>query len=473
MNPDAILSTLDDHPILRALDRHLLRLSAPARGWIFVSASEEVQDTLDAALSRHWPVMDPEEDGSEGAMPGDRVAVLDLRALSKHLFMLAEGLELDGTRVVATDDRPRVRAILEAAGLEVADVGALLETVVPMTREEAIERAMVPFQEHFSTDVAEATRRWLNGGSGSASELAERISSKPSKWYGERPAGFLKDSLTGAVERWEPETSGRVLVLWLALRPPLHIDDTLGLGEQLPDEQGRDRAHLLVEALQAKGLPRALAAAMPSSWLGPSAGLFGTALLGEPQLFEQALELDRPLARKLALTAIPGALTSSPTVRAHLKALLSTHSEALGERVLKAILEIPEAAEWIDEQHLEIDGADAQVLCEVAFRLEARLPGAVRRANERWMAALEPAAFIEKVDAFCQFGEKQHLDAAAAWTRVLECLEANPAQPFTPSAPYLAASVLSGIGKPTGPIKARLLAGIAIPIGVDQRPPAL
>jgi hypothetical protein len=303
------------------------------------------------------PVVDRDDDEKTTARCDGRT-LADLRALCWALgtiFQAPEGepfvTELGycnlTPRVVASPDRAAVRGALEKAGLTVGDAAELSAGRAPIDDAAAIARAIAPFEEHFSPEVAAAARAWLEGEDG---PIPAAIREAESEYYAS-PAGVVSDALTGAVERWNPRISRKLLDLWIACREPGQTELHLGLGEDdLQPEFGVDRARSVAAALEAGGLHPALAVLAAKYCQGGSTWYLAPTLLARPASFTEALALDREVARALAAEAVPTmGLQYSPGALERLRAFVAGRSPALGTEALKKIVELlPDA---IDEAH--------------------------------------------------------------------------------------------------------------------------
>lgn len=455
MSADVLLAVVSTVPVLRALQERLIPLAAPVNGWVFAAFADELSAKVDQALAG-VPTLAPFVEETEA--PGDAKTHADLRALARVLGLLLEGAPLahDGylqvsVRVIASIDREAVRARLAKAGLEVQDLAQFLSRL-PVSEDDALTRAMSPFEEHFSAEEAESVRRWLTGPDAA---VPETLRSMRSDYYADAPGGFLSDALTGAVECWNARISGKLLDLWIALRKTLETDVHLGLGDdELPPELGVDRARSFAEALRARGLHPALAAVTARSLEGQSTWFYAPTLLATPELFDEAAKLDRGLAEQLAVQAVPRmGLEDSPTVREHVRRFLAARSPAFGPEALAAFAELEPDA--IDERHLADAEGDVVEACKLAAKLEGRFPGALRRANER-LASAAPAPFARAL-ARALDRKREVIDAEVAWARVLECLEADPGAPFGDDE-YVAFTLLDALPKPTAAQKVRIAA---------------
>ena len=474
MSTHAVLATVDEVPVLRAIVDHLVPLSDEARRFVFVIYADDVGQRIAAALSR-LPVVDQRDDEKTTALC-DPHTLEDLRALCgtfDTIFAADEDwpvvtgldyLNLDSL-VVASPDRAAVRAALQKAKLTVADAAELTAGRTPIDAGAATSRAKELFAEHYSPEVAEAAGAWLDGEDGPVPAVVRAAESD----YYESLGGLVEDALTGAAERWDASASRKLLALWIACREPADTSLTLGLclcEERLVPEFGVDRARIVAAALEAGGLHPALAVLtasnchdMGSTWfLAPT-------LLARPAIFTDALALGREVARELAAKAVlTMELKGSPSVRDRMRALLACRSPALGTKALRNLAEIvPEA---IDEAHLDAaaEGADPLDLCELAAALEAadgeRFAGALRRANERWMSDAEPAGMVSQLRQV-QKRNKELVDTDAAWSHLLDRLAANPGDPFgdgpNGEAVTTCQFVVAALRAPTGALKQRLV----------------
>jgi len=471
MSTHAVLATIDEVPVLRAIVDRLIPLSDEARRFVFVVCADDVGERVAAALAG-LPVIDRYEDEKTTARC-DPATLAELRALCSTLPTIFDAPHEDGPfvtelgylnlspLVVAVPDRAAVRAALVKAKLTVADAAELTAGRTPIDDEAAIARAMEPFAEHFAPAVAAAARAWLEGEDG---PIPPAILAAESDYY-ENPAGVVDDALTGAVERWNARTSRKLLDLWIARREATDRNLNLGLGEDdLPPELGVHRAQLVATALEAGGLHPALAVLAARHCQGGSTWFLAPTLLTRPAIFTDALALDRELARTLAAEAVPAmGLQESPGVLERLRAFVATHSPALGVEALMSIVDlVPDA---VDQAHLDVaaDGAEPLELCKLAAKLEKaddeRFAGALRRANERWMSAMEPAAMVKQLREV-QKRDDALVDADVAWSRLLDRLAANPGDPFGDGENSHSVSVCSFVvgelPAPTGALKERL-----------------
>ncbi|MCY1057913.1 SMI1/KNR4 family protein [Nannocystis sp. SCPEA4] len=469
MSNHAVLATVDEVPVLRAVVEHLIPLADEARRFVFVLCADDVGERVAAALAG-LPVVDRDDDEKTTARCDPRT-LADLRALCWALATIFEAPE-DGPfvtelgylnlapRVVAGPDRAAVRAALVKAKLTVADAAELTAGRPAIDDEAAIARAMAPFEEHFAPEVAEAARAWLEGEDGAIPAV---IREAESEYYG-NPAGVVSDALTGAAERWNARTSRKLLDLWIACREVgAHL--SLGLGEdELPPELGVDRARIVATALEAGGLDPALAVLAAKHCQGASTWYLAQTLLARPAIFTDALGLGREVARALAAAAVPVMGPQySPSALERLRAFVASRSPALGTEALLKIAELlPDA---VDEGHFEVaaEGAEPLELCKLARALEeadaSRFAGMLRRANERWMSAAEPAAMVEQLREVQQRDEAL-VDAEVAWSRLLERLANNPGDPFGDGpeggAIMKCYFVVEALRAPTGALKERL-----------------
>lgn len=467
-----VLTVVDDLPITRAIVEHLIPLPDDVRRWIFVACAGDQRKRVNAALAG-IPTVEPHVEKTKAK--ADARTLNDVRALAWSLRSILEApakgpfvtesayLSLEAF-ALATSDRAHVRACLEKAGLTVADAASLSADRAPVEDEAAITRALAPFEEHFSPEVAVAARAYLEGPEGPIPEI---ILKAESEYYDDRRASLVYDALTGAVERWNPKTSGKLLDLWVALRGPLETDLNLGLGEDdLPPELGLDRARMIAAALEARGVAPALAVLAACSCKGASTSFLATTLLAHPEAFTAAVAVDRKIARALAYTVDILALDASPHFKDLVRAYLASHPEALGTAALLTLANYGYAAN-IDDAHLlnaAIDG-DIPELCQVAETMETAEPklhaGAKQRVNERWMAAADPVSFATTLRRVLDHDER-FVDVNAAWGRLVDLLEANPADPFgdEPNGPTRSWEffVIDKLPKPKGKAKARLVA---------------
>jgi cell wall assembly regulator SMI1 len=467
-----VLAVLDELPVSRALVEHLIPLPDDVRRWIFVACADDQKDRVTAALAG-IPAVDPFVEETEA--PGDARTLDEVRALAWTLRTILEAavegpfvteesyLDLS-VRALATPDRALVRARLVDAGLTVADAASLAADRAPIDDAAAIAQAIAPFEKHFSPEVAPALRAFLEGPGGPVPAI---LTEAKSAYYDERRCAFIRSALTGAVERWNPRTSGKLLDLWMVLRRPLETDMSLGLGEDdLPAELGVDRARHIAAVLEARGLAPALAAVAARSCTGASTWFLAPTFLAHPEIFAAALAVDRGVARKLADQAVPRmGLEMSPSVRARVLAFLESHSEALGVEALLSLAD--KYAEHIDEAHLvnAAIGGDPTEVCKLAAKLEQAEPkrhaGAKRRANERWISAADPVLFATTLRRVVERAE-EGLDADVAWMRLIDLIAANPDNPFgdAPDGPTRGWDffVLDPLPKPGGEAKARLVA---------------
>ncbi len=472
MSTHAVLATIDEVPVLRAIVDHLVPLSDEARRFVFVIFADDVGQRIAAALSR-LPVVDQYDDEKTTARCDPRT-LEDLRALCGTLgtifaadedWPVVTGLGYLNlsSLVVASPDRAAVRAALQKAKLTVADAAELTAGRTPIAAGAATSRAKELFAEHYSPEVAEAAGAWLDGADGPIPAVVRAAESD----YYERPGGLVDDALTGAAERWDASASRKLLALWIACREPADTSLSLGLGEEgLVPEFGVDRARIVAAALEAGGLHPALAVLAASNCHGMGSTWFlAPTLLARPAIFTDALALGREVARELAAKAVPKmGLQGAASVRDRLRAFLASRSPALGTRALTDLAEIvPEA---IDEAHLDAaaEGADPLDLCKLAAALEAvdgeRFAGALRRANDRWMSAAEPAGMVSQLRKV-QERDEELVDADAAWSHLLDRLAANPGDPFGDGADGEAVTtcqfVVAALPAPTGARKQRLV----------------
>ena len=472
MPTHAVLATIDEVPVLRAVVDQLIPLSDEARRFVFVVCAEDVGDRVAEALAG-LPVIDRFDDEKTTARM-DPGTLAELRALCSTLPSIFDASD-DGPfvtelgyldlspLVVAVPDRAAVRAALVKAELTVADAAELTAGRIPIDGEAAIARAMELFEEHFAPAVAAAARAWLEGEGG---PIPEAILTAESDYYAS-PAGLVDDALTGAVERWSPHTSRKLLDLWIACREPTDWNFNLGLGEDdLPPELGINRAQLVATALEARGLHPALAVLAATQCEGKSTWFLAPILLTRPAIFADALALDREIGRALAAKAVQlrgVGLEDSPSVLERLRAFVASHSPAIGLEALTSIADlVPDA---VDPAHLDMaaEGADPIELCRLAAKLEEvdgeRFAGALRRVNERWMSAAEPAAMVSQLHKM-QEREAALIDAEVAWSRLLERLAASPGDPFGEGPDGYAVvwcSIIVGkLPAPTGALKERL-----------------
>ncbi|APR85368.1 Hypothetical protein A7982_10717 [Minicystis rosea] len=473
MPTHTVLAAVDEVPVLRSVVELLVPLPDEARRFVFVVCASDLSDRVDAALAG-LPLIVAFDDEATTAKLDERT-LGDLRALLTAIGVMLEAPPAGpyitespypsfSARVVASEDRAAIRAHLEKAGLTAADVTSITGGVAPISDEAAIAHALAPFEEHHTPEVVSAVRAYLEGPEG---PVPPAVLEAKSEYYGDRPAGIVGDALTGAVERWNPRISGKLLDLWIALRRPLETDLNPGLGEEgLPPELGFDRVRRLAAAFEARGLHPALAALTATNADGSSKWFLAPTLLARPEIFAQAVALDRGVARALAALAAPiMGLERSPSVLERWRSFLATHSEALGtEALLKLAGMIPDA---IDEKHLEhaaIGEAPLEV-CKLAAKMEEvaakRFAGALRRANEQWIAAADPVSFIATLQRILE-REAKLVDGNVAWTRLVDLVEQNPADPFG-DAPVGSATMFGGLvahqlPKPTGAVKERIIA---------------
>lgn len=470
MSTHAVLATIDEVPVLRALVEHLVPLSDEARRFVFVICADDLGDRVAAALAG-LPVIDRDDDEKTTARCDPRT-LADLRALCWALATLFEA-PVDGPfvtelayfnlapRVVAGPDRAAVRAALVKAKLTVADAAELSAGRTPIDDATAIARAMQPFEEHYDPSVAAAARAWLEG---EDDAIPEAIRRAESDWY-ENPAKLVPSALGGAVERWNERTSRKLLDLWIACRDPEDCSLRLGLlDDDLPPEFGLDRARTVAAALQARGLHPALAVLAAKECRAPSTWFLAPTLLARPEIFADALALDRKVARELAAAAMPKMLLEqSPSALERLRAFVAGHSPAIGaEALLEIVKLLPDA---VDAAHFDVaaEGVAPLELCKLASALEnadgERFAGALRRANERWLSATEPVEMVSTLREIQQLDEDL-VDADAVWSRLLELLEASPGDPFGDGPQGFARTqcsiLVDALPAPAAPLKQRL-----------------
>jgi len=468
----AVLAVLDEVPVARALVEQVIPLPADIRRWVFVACAEDQSDRVRAALVG-FAVVAPHQDTE---VPGDADTLEDVKAfawaLGAAIFeapakgpFVTDGAYLNlQAFALATPDRARVRACLEQAGLTCADAPSLVADRTPLSDEAALVRAMVPFDESFTPEVAAAVRAWLTGPDAAIPDVVLHAASKA---YGDRRASFAYEALTGAVEQWNPRISGKLLDLWLAWRGPLVTDIHLGLGEEdLLPELGVDRARMVAAALADRGLAPALAVLAGTSCQGGSTSLLAASYLPHPEFFTAAVAVDLSKARELAWYAtLCAVLDDSPRYKQHVRAFLAGHNAALGVAALTRL--VTDYADDIDDAHLATAAvdADALALCRLAVTLEGAAPerhaGATRRANERWVSAADPAKFATTLHELLE-QEADAVDVEVAWGRLIDLIDANPRDPFgtTPEgSPHAWDDFVVGhLRKPQGAVKARLVA---------------
>lgn len=437
----AALATVDDLPLLAHLVDTLIPLSADARKLVYVVCDNGVGDEVDAALAA-LPRIDAFEDDKTTAKVDART-LGDVRAICSSLSTILEAKQ-DGPYIIASayfygttravaSDREEVRAALTSAGLTCADAASLREGRAKVEDAAVIAKVMGELEKHYEPAVIEALRAYLGGPGG---PIPPVVLDAKSEHYGDGRGSFLYSVLTGAAERWNEGACARLLDLWTAWRRPLQIDLSLGLGEDdLEPELGLDRARTIVEALEARGLPTALATLAACGYQGASSWFVAPMLLARPEALEQAIAVDRDIARALAAKAVPKmGLERSPSVQERLRAFVATHSEALGAEALMEIADLLPKA--LDEKHLEnaAKGADASAVCKLAAKLEKankkRFEGALSRANEMWMAACpDPASLAITLDRMLD-RDKDHVDTDVAWKHLMVAFTKNPSAPF-------------------------------------------
>jgi cell wall assembly regulator SMI1 len=321
-----------------------------------------------------------------------------------------------------------------------------------MDEKEALAKALEPFEENLPEPKA-AVLAYLRGEGPSPVEAMRKA---PGDYYN-HPSDFLSDSLPGAAERWHEPITDKLFALWAQLFDPQYaLELSIGLLEDdTPNDLGRDRARIVFDKAVAHGVPAVHAAVVACRTQGASHWFFGPSFLARPEFFDEAAKVDLRAARALAVWAVPKMwLQHSPSVRKKLAAWLAKGSPALGAEALLDMLSVlPEA---VEERHVPVDD-DVKKTAQLAAKLEPRFPGVLARTSTRWMNAASPIDFV-KTAANIVDGDAELLDKAAAWDRLLACIEAAPADPF-PGDSFSGSILVEGLGRADAKLKTRL-AGI-------------
>ncbi len=472
MTLHVLLATVGSVPVLDHVNRALLALPESHAQKVLVAYVDEIDERVTKALAGLTLVRPFEEEVADDEPVSD--ADLDLQAMARAWTVLLEGAPFETeekyptvvARIVESTDLADVRARLEKKKLSVLEASELSRPP-RLTETEASKRALAPFDEHYP-DHKGAVEAFLRG---KGPAPLDALRSAPKDYYDE-PSAFLSDSLTGAIERWNEKIASKVLELWAALlgaNPSKGLDVSLGLGEDdLPPELGLDRARAFYEAAVAHGLADVHAAVAARSVRSPSNWFLAPSFLARPEVFAEGAKIDLVAARALAAQAVPKMwLDHSPTAKRKLAELVKTGSPALGAEALLAALDL--VPELVEERHVPTDD-DVYKSAELAAKLDPRIPGTLARTTERWMKAATPKAFVEHA-AHLLSRDPEHVDKAAAWDRLLECIEASPADPFGGDA-YSGPTVLEALTRPDAKVKARvakLLADHGATLGLYYR----
>lgn len=471
MSSHAILVDVSKLPVTRHLVEHVIPLPDDVQQWVFVVCATDQQDRIMAALPRKIAVVVPHDEQVKAK--ADPRTLADVQALAWALtvifdapasapFITDQAYLLLSAFALETTDRALVRAALQKAGLSVSDA-ASLPAGPPIDDKTAIATALAPFKEHFAPAAAAAMDAYLRDPKAPIPAVLQKARSE---YYGDEPASVIGNALSGDALRWNPRTSAKLMDLWMALRHPLEVSLCLGLGEEsLAPDLGQDRTRTIAAALESRGLAPALAALAASSCEGSSNWFFAPTLLAHPEVFAEALAVDRGIARSLAARALRSVtLFASPSFRAHADAFLASHSEALGT---EALLTLPdEYSDVIDDRHLVNACVEAEPteLCKLAAKLVKQAPkrhaGTIKNVSERWIGSLAPKDLVSALDRVVE-REAEGLDANVAWDRILDLFTKSPTDPFGDGEDgalrhfdYL---VCGAIAKPTDKTKARLV----------------
>lgn len=446
----ALLASVESVPVLHHVDRALIGLPEALSRRVLVAYVDEHEKAVKKSLSGLAPLspLDPPKALTESER--------DLLALAHSWTVLLEGAPFVTeskyptivVEVVPEATFADVRARLEKAKLVVQESSAL---PVPsrIGEKEALAKALEPFEENMPEPKA-AVLAYLQG---RGPAPVEAMRNDPGDYFS-HPSGFLSDALTGVAERWNEPVTDKLFALWAQLFDPKHsLDLSLGLGEDdVPPELGRDRTRIVYETAQKYGVSAVHAAVIAVGTQGPSNWFLGPSLLAQSDFFDEAAKVDLAAARTLAARAIPKMwLEESPSVRKKLEAWIAKGSPALGaDALLEALSVVPEA---VEERHVPVDD-DVKKTAKLAAKLEARIPGVLARTSARWMNAASPLDFV-KTAANIVDGDAELLDKSAAWNRLLECIEAAPADPF-PGDPFSGSILVEGLGKADAKLKERL-----------------
>jgi len=461
---DAIVASIDDVPVARVTADALLRLPAHTRAWPIVVSAEDVQSAVEQALAGLPVVPIYEQEAVEGLSSAEAA---DLRAMaSAVIVLLSADLESGIYRtkhsysyivgsLVATS-HAEVRKRLAAAGLRAASLAEVLATLPrePESAEAAVGRV--------KNTSEEPMREYLATGGPISAEF------RASAWL------LTRAYLTKAVERWNPEVSGRILDFWLATRG----EDMLGIeGCLMPQEAakapelGFDRTQALADMLAERGLSPVLAGLTAArAMLGPSGYFLCTRWLANPASFSvDALGL--PLAKAALAAAVPSSqLRAAPSVRARVEALLAEHHPAFGMEALKRLLDYDDGhyAKRIDGAHLATAAIGVKLvdLLNLASKVDEGRGGAAGErsakslALEAWGKTVTTGEFAQGVrEALDRLG-KDAIDSQLAWEVLARGFEAAPDDPLGigDQPPFALFSTVRHLAKPKGDAKAKLVA---------------
>ncbi|MDC3955159.1 SMI1/KNR4 family protein [Polyangium jinanense] len=460
---DAIVTSIDDVPVARVTADALMRLPAHTRAWPIVVSAEDVQSAVEQAVAGLTVVPLYEGKTIEGLSDAESA---DLREMASTVIRLLSAELASGiyrtkhtyayiTGSLVATSHAEVRKRLAAAGLRIASLAEVLAT---LPREpESNEAAVASVGKTFEAPM----REYLATG-GPISEELRDASKMPWHAY-----------LTKAVERWNPEISGRILDLWLATRG----EDVLGTAGYLPLEEdakapelGFDRTQALADMLAARGLSPVLSGLTAArAMLGPSADLLCARWLANPASFSvDALGL--PLAQAALAAAVGTLLRAAPSVRARVEPLLAEHHPAFGLEALKRLLDYDDGhyAKRLDDAHLATaaNGAKLVDLLNLASKVDelrgttAKERSAKSFVLEAWGKTVTTGAFAQGVSDALGRLDKGVIDSQVVWEALTRGFQDAPHDPLgigdaPPFALYL---IVRQLAKPKGAAKSKLVA---------------
>ncbi|MDI1479232.1 SMI1/KNR4 family protein [Polyangium sp. y55x31] len=460
---DAIVASIDDVPVARVTADALMRLPAHTRAWPIIVSAGDVESSVEKALEGLPIVPRFEKEAIEGLSDAESADLREMASAVIHLLSAApeSGIyrtELTHAYVVGSlvaTSHDEVRKRLAAAGLRVASLAEVLAT---LPREpESTEAAVASVEKTFEGPM----RAYLATG-GPISEELRNAESLPWNAY-----------LTGTVERWNPEVSGRIFDLWLATRDGdmLGIPGYLSLEEDTKaPELGFDRTQALADVLAARGLSPVLSGLIAArTMLGPSSNYLCARWLANPASFSvDALGL--PLAQAALAAAVSSLLRGAPSVRARVEALLAEHHPAFGLEALKGLLDYDDGhyAKRLDDAHLMTAATGAKLvdLLNLASKVDELRGSAAKERSaksfvlETWGKTLTTGAFAQGVSDALGRLDKGAIDSQVVWEALARGFEAAPDDPLgigdaPPFALYL---IVRQLAKPKGAAKTKLVA---------------
>jgi cell wall assembly regulator SMI1 len=460
--PRVVLFTLDDVPVARRL-REAIPASDPVRLCAHY-AHAQAHKALAAPLHAV-----PEPD-LEAGVAEDILAVDEAVA---ELFRPDVLLDDDGVLTFGFHpgvDVPRAAKLLAKGGFEVVRYADFMrERLTAESRDEALARATAAFEAAIpSKSVRTTLLAFLRGEATIVPGKALR---------GAKTSGYTSVNdvcavaLGPAVERWDPEITGRLLDLWVAARAPFEL---LSFGDG-PDELGADRAGMLADALEARGVHPAIALACVPPWrsrsfLATATLPSGAALLAAAAALDaSAVEDHERTTRDCAFTLlyVGRPLAESPQVKRLAVALLTSPSlppGALGARELYQGVKTFGApfAKKVTRAHLVAayahdprKGSDYLLLLGVDLAKKApRVHADARQVvNEIWLGGMKEldSNLLEKLAE-----DSKTIVPEVAWSHLVRLIEGDPKNACVYRGELIPA--LRKLGAPPADAKKRLAA---------------